>query len=531
MRKIYSIISLLALPLLVLGQTRYLEEVFPSVTTEADITYGVNATVLYYTALNQAIPEALKLDIYQPEGDTETARPLVLYFHTGNFLPFRNPQNPNELGFNGSCGGERSDSSVVEICTRLAKMGYVVAAVTYRLGWNPLAPSDVLRRYGIINAAYRGIQDARTAIRFFRKSVAEDSNPYGIDPDKIVVWGQGTGGYLALTMGGLDNYLKIPLASEGKFIWDHDNDPGTPPIPMVIEGINGNIEGTSVGINPADGDTLCYPNHVGYSSDFALAVNTGGAAADSAWVDPGQPPLISYAVPNDNFAPYGEGIVNVPGTNLQVIKAQGSYIINGLAEVNGNNDAFLNTGLDLAFSAEQAVAFSNSPDTFQTPVGGLYPFVVPDDPDTALVGIPWTVAPWEWTSFVPTNPLTKCNNDGNIARAYIDTIIGFYAPRGCFALGLTSCIEHLTGIEVIPNEQVALHVFPNPATSFVQIRSEAGAPIREVQVYDELGRVVRVVQGTNSSVMTLERNGLATGRYVALIRFDEGAVVQKIIFN
>src|SRR5690606_29502488 len=109
-------------------------------------------------------------------GDTETARPLVLYFHTGNFLPFRNPANPSQLGFNNSCGGERTDSAAVEICTRLAKMGYVVASVDYRLGWNPLASTDVARRFGIINAAYRGVQDARTAIRYFRKSVAEDNN-------------------------------------------------------------------------------------------------------------------------------------------------------------------------------------------------------------------------------------------------------------------------------------------------------------------------------------------------------------------
>lgn len=536
MRKLYFLLILFITPWITQAQTRYLDEVFTDVNVESNVLYGVNATVLYYSLFNEAVPEALRMDIYKPEGDTETDRPLVLYFHTGNFLPFRNPADPTILGANGSCGGERSDSAAVEIATRLTRMGYVVAVVSYRLGWNPLASTDVLRRYGIINAAYRGIQDARTAIRYFRKTVDEFGNPHGIDQDKIIVWGQGTGGYLALTMGSLDNYLKIPLASEGKFIWDHDGDPGTPPIPMVLEFLNGDIYGTSVGINPTDGDTLCYPNHLGYSSDYALGVNTGGAHADSAWVAPGQTPLISFAVPNDNFAPYGEGIVNVPGTDLQVIKAQGSYIINGLNEQYGNQTAFADAGIDFAYSAEQAAAYANSPtdfgnppQDFTTPVKGLYPFVVADDPN--FPGIPWTVAPWEWTSYVPTNPAQKCNNDGAIARAYIDTIVGFYAPRACFVLNLADCIEQVTGINVVQPAAVGLTVFPNPASDVIYFKSANDQPIRELTLYDEMGRLHRALPGNGSHTMQLERGALSVGRYIAMVRFDEGTVIQKVVFN
>ena len=379
MKKLYPLaLLLLLIPVLTMAQTRYLDEVFPTVTKDVGLNYGANATVLYATSPLGIIKENLKMDVYMPEGDTETDRPLILYFHTGNFLPFRNPQNPAELGFNGSCGGERSDSAAVEMCTRLAKMGYVVASCDYRLGWNPLAASDVLRRFGIINAAYRGVQDARTAVRYFRKSVAEEGNKFGIDESKIVIWGQGTGGYLSLTMGTLDNYLKIPLASNGKFVYDHDSDPGTPPIPMIVEPINGDIYGTSVGLHPVSGDTLCYPNHLGYSSDYALGVNLGGASADSAWVDPGQVPLISFAVPTDNFAPYAEGIVNVPGTNLQVIETQGSYLIQKLHQEFGNQDAILNAGVDFDLTAEQQAAFAASPAGVQEPYVGLYPFNQPD---------------------------------------------------------------------------------------------------------------------------------------------------------
>ncbi len=70
---------------------RYMTETFADVDVATDVTYGVNATVLYVPVLGEAIPEELKMDVYTPAGDVETNRPLVLYFHTGNFLP--TPQN------------------------------------------------------------------------------------------------------------------------------------------------------------------------------------------------------------------------------------------------------------------------------------------------------------------------------------------------------------------------------------------------------------------------------------------------------
>ena len=82
--------------------------------------------------------QPLRAQFYSPDGDTETKRPLVIYLHTGNFIPF---------SFNGSCGGTVKDSSNVEIATRLAKMGYVVAVVEYRQGWLPTIEQELLKRY------------------------------------------------------------------------------------------------------------------------------------------------------------------------------------------------------------------------------------------------------------------------------------------------------------------------------------------------------------------------------------------------
>lgn len=515
------------------AQTRYLNEVFTDVTKTPDVTYGFNATVLYYSVTGQAVPDLLKLDLYKPTTDTETGRPLVLVLHTGNFLPFVKPfSNPPELGFNGSCGGTRGDSSIVRYCNSLAKMGYVSAAVGYRLGWNPLAATDVDRRYGIINAAYRGIQDVRTAIRYFKKTVKEFGNPHGIDTTKIVIFGQGTGGYIALGAATLDSYGKIPSAPGGKFIWDHDANPNTNPIPMIVPQVNGNIDGTSVGqvpnANPGvpNGlDTLCYPQHVGYTSSFKLMVNLGGALADTSWMDPGQPAMISYHVPTDNFAPYGQGIVNVPGTNLQVVEVQGSYAVQHLAEDFGNNAAF--GGLTYE-TTNQVQAFAESPAGFKDLAVGLYPFNV----QTNVVGgvpIPTTTAPWEWTSFVPVAPAT-CNNDKAISSPYIDTIIRFYAPRACFALGLQGCINKiLSDKEPLAPLSIELTAVPNPASEEVML--QASSTIERIAVYDRYGRVVRSVNGIDADQYLLRREGLAAGTYFVKTSFKEGFKTQEVIFQ
>ena len=167
------------------AQERYLDEVFDEVTITEDVEYASNITVI--TALQGLPPMAMSqfMDVYEPAGDTLDSRPLVLVFHTGNFLP---------QYVNGSALGTRKDSSIVELCNRFARMGYVTASVDYRLGWNPLAGTQVERTYQLINAAYRGVQDARTAVRYFRMNAAEMDNEFGIDPEKIAMFGDGTAG-------------------------------------------------------------------------------------------------------------------------------------------------------------------------------------------------------------------------------------------------------------------------------------------------------------------------------------------------
>ena len=70
---------------------RYLDEVFENVTITEDVVYG-NAPDLPFIFLFEwiTIDIDLDMDIYEPEGDTLTSRPVIIFIHTGAFFSGHN---------------------------------------------------------------------------------------------------------------------------------------------------------------------------------------------------------------------------------------------------------------------------------------------------------------------------------------------------------------------------------------------------------------------------------------------------------
>jgi acetyl esterase/lipase len=191
------------------AQNRYLQEIYTDADIEvtSNVIYGTNINFLTSTLNNpanigrdlteimtniltgQSIPTKfynpgdnttdvkvtdLKMDIYKPNStvDNTTDRPVIVYLHTGNFLP---------PPINGSPNGTKNDSLAIHMCRSWAKRGYVAVSVEYRLGWNPLAATVQERRGQLLNAVYRAIHDTKKAVRFLK----DDATNYGIDADKI----------------------------------------------------------------------------------------------------------------------------------------------------------------------------------------------------------------------------------------------------------------------------------------------------------------------------------------------------------
>jgi hypothetical protein len=517
MKRIFTLTIFTFIVLGLNAQTRYVDEIFTDVNVESDILYANNVGVI----TGAAVPEDLYLDVYTPAGDTETNRPLIKVFHTGNFLP---PL------VNGQINGLRTDPYVVDMIERLVRRGYVVASVSYRLGWNPISPDQDVRTETLIQAAYRGVQDSHAATRFFRKSI-DEGNPYGISGDAIVNWGVGTGGYLTLGAATIDEHQDVVLP---KFINSMQQI-------MVPE----SLFGDPFGINQAG---INIPNHPTYSSDINLTVNMGGALGDTTWIDADDTPIISFAVPTDPFAPYETGFLIVPTTGDLVVEVSGSYDTQRKATELGINSVFTEGTL-------YDDAWTNSANKNNDGYEGLYPLVRPSwdtdmDPNTPAVN---ESAPWDWwdadfwamsqpqqctdmgipLSFCNWHLLSLANNpDASFDKGttYMDSIINYYVPRACVTLDLPCKSLYVENSTVEVLDASVLTLAPNPASTSVKVTAD-GKKINSIAIFGMDGRLYNQITNVNAESATIQRNNLPTGIYFVKAYFDEGIATQKVTFE
>ncbi len=513
---------------------RYQDEIFDEVSVTSDVLYAVNLSIL------RGVPEidSLYLDVYEPAGDTMDNRPLILITHTGNFLP---------PILNGSPFGTKTDSANVEFAKRLAKLGYVVASFEYRLGWNPLpsAPDEVRRRT-ILQAAYRGFQDTRTAVRFFRMTEAEMDNPYGVDVNRIAVGGIGTGGYCALGAAYLDTLSEIRLE---KFI---DLSNPTNPAPYVIPERDGNFDAT-------DTTVLNLGNHPGYSSDFNVVFHMGGAMGDSSWIQSGGIPSISMHGINDPYAPFNIGNVIVPTTGDIVIPtAAGGGKVAEMNNRNGNNQIFIDAGLD-----DEITQIANQQNEG---LEGLFAFNFEEPPAdnqcvTSIPGFPVSEGevnsgPWSWyneavyiaswNAFFQeeiaageniTGEEENCSellesapNEASFAKSYVDTCIQYLKPR------LQLVFENVgdtTSTRTIRDILASrLTIFPNPAEGSFTIRLDDSQNIlKKVWLYNVAGKEVFRSPVLQTQNYTIPKGSLPPGMYMARIQANEGITIKKVLLK
>ncbi len=198
---------------------RYKDRMF-DVSVKRDVTYASNVkhlktlnsistAIIAYAVLNDAMPVylydnetdltevSLKMDIYQPKNDSEKKRPAVLVMHGGAF----------------AAGSKNDyDQHTVTYCDSLAARGFVTAAVQYRLGITAVIKDKALTidSLDFSRTVYRGIQDVRAAVRYFRANADE----LGIDPNRIYLIGNSAGAILSLENIYMDKESEIPPAAK-----------------------------------------------------------------------------------------------------------------------------------------------------------------------------------------------------------------------------------------------------------------------------------------------------------------------------
>jgi predicted esterase len=151
------------------GSVRYRDQVFPAVTVTSNVTYGSAVNLEGQTV-------TLQMDVYQPTGDTVTARPAIVWVHGGSF-----------------CCGDKTSSELVDEATTFSEEGYVNVSINYRLE----SPGCSGNFSNCIAAIQEATADAQTAVRFLRTNAAT----YRIDPNRIAIGGSSAGAITALNVG------------------------------------------------------------------------------------------------------------------------------------------------------------------------------------------------------------------------------------------------------------------------------------------------------------------------------------------
>ena len=243
------------------GSARYDTKVFTTITVTSDVVYGWNKNVFTQT-------DTLKMDIYEPTGDTATIRPLIVMAHGGSFFI-----------------GDKTDMSFIS--TEMAKRGYVVASINYRLGVGlPIDSTSLMK------AVWRATQDMKASVRFFRKDAAT-ANRYRTDSTMIFIGGASAGGIMAVHYAYLDQNSEIP---------------------SIIDTVTlGGLEGNS--------------GNAGYSSSVKAIVNICGAIADTCWMQPGDENMVSLQGNNDTKVPYCSDYVYLSVFKIMVIHGLGTMAV------------------------------------------------------------------------------------------------------------------------------------------------------------------------------------------------------------
>lgn len=260
------------------GSRRYETEAFATYQLQSNIPFGQSITAGGST-------KNLLLDVYTPAGDTATNRPLVVFIHGGGFK-----------------GGDKVSNFGTRVCGGLARRGYVVASIEYRVS------SSLTTIAQEFEAMVRAVQDAKASIRFFRRYASQ----YGVDTTQVFATGSSAGSITALHMAYLDD-AEIPS--------------------YVNMASLGSLEGSSG--NP------------GYSSAVQGVISNWGALADFRWMKAGDPPVYCVHGVVDTVVPYDSSFADGPfkyGSSIVYANAQALGIPAGLR-------LFANTGHTLDNSA------------------------------------------------------------------------------------------------------------------------------------------------------------------------------------
>lgn len=226
---------------------RYENEIFTT-TSKTTLTYS-----------DVYIDGEHEMDVYVPDGDTYTNRPLIVFCHGGSFM-----------------NGDKEDSDCVDFCESFAKRGYVTASVNFRQVANDFISQGIFiaNQQEQYRQVMKAVSDVKASIRYFRKDFS-NGNTFGIDGNTVYIGGASAGAVVALHLAFIDDVSDLPTS------------------PFNIQDIVNDLGGL-------EGDA----GNNGYSSSINGVISIAGGINDVNWIDATDAPLVSVQGDADDVVSY-----------------------------------------------------------------------------------------------------------------------------------------------------------------------------------------------------------------------------------
>jgi len=270
---------------------RYYDVVFPEYESMRESIEDKLVNITYdHNTFISGNKEDLTLDFFEPAGDTETDRPLIIMLG-GTMMAF-SPWNWQLY-------------ELYDYASYFASRGYALAFVNTR--WWDLGtgtPQDFIDEEGMLDTNAKMRADVLSTIRFFRKNAVL----YKIDTENIWLMGFSGGGMISLYTAYLDEDDLTESTEEFEAAFKN----------------NGGIEG--------DG------GNKGFDSSVKGVISLAGFMYSVDFVDEGDPPSYNLRGINDPGHPLECSVLDFPWTDPTYFcgaKAIGSIFPNEFYEITG----------------------------------------------------------------------------------------------------------------------------------------------------------------------------------------------------
>ena len=204
------------------------------------------------------------MDVFEPEDDSETDRPVVIIAHGGGFI-----------------AGSRQDLAIREFAINFARRGYVTASIDYRfLEAQPADDDEALV------AVIESLHDLKAAVRFFREDAA-GADQFGTDGETVFAAGVSAGAVLAMFAATLD-----------------PNDALSAGVQAFLDA-NGGLDGNS-------------STNTQFSSDVQGILSVSGATGSLDWIDEATAPIYAAHEEFDPVVPCDTAVTDLGGYPVTV---------------------------------------------------------------------------------------------------------------------------------------------------------------------------------------------------------------------